>query len=91
MWDWLVNDMEIFYVIVGGGYCVWRFHLENQKHHKRQGRQEEVKTLRKSIFEVAEAVEKFALNFSKRHQSGMKPSERIVSPKMDEAVALNSV
>ena len=51
---------------------------------------EEVKTLRKSIFEVAEAVEKFALNFSKRHQSGMKPSERIVSPKMDEAVALNS-
>ena len=52
---------------------------------------EDVKTLRKSIFEVAEAVEKFALNFSKRHQSGMKPSERIVSPKMDEAVALNSL
>ena len=27
----------------------------------------EVKTLKKSIFEVAEAVEKFALNYSKRH------------------------
>ena len=52
---------------------------------------EEVKTLRKSIFDVAEVVEKFALNYSKRHQSGMKPSERIDSPKMGEAVALNSV
>ena len=51
----------------------------------------EVKTLKKSIFEVAEAVEKFALNYSKRHQSGMKPSERIVFQKMGEAVALNSV
>ena len=91
MWDWLVNDMEIFYVIVGGGYYVWRFHLENQKHHKDKAGKEEVKTLRKSIFEVAEAVEKFALNYSKRHQSGMKPSERIVSPKMGEAVALDSV
>ena len=52
---------------------------------------EEVKTLRKSIFEVAEAVEKFALNYSKRHQSGMKSSERIVFTNMGEAVALNSV
>ena len=52
---------------------------------------EEVKTLKKSIFEVAEAVEKFALNYSKRHQSGMKPSERIVSPKMSEVAALNPV
>ena len=52
---------------------------------------EEVKTLKKSIFEVAEAVEKFALNYSKRHQSGIKPSERIDSLKMGEAVALNSV
>ena len=51
----------------------------------------EVKTLKKSIFEVAEAVEKFALNYSKRHQSGLKPSERIVSPKMGEVVALNPV
>ena len=25
----LVNDMEIFYVIVGGGNCVGRFHLKN--------------------------------------------------------------
>ena len=39
----------------------------------------------------AEAVEKFALNYSKRHQSGLKPSERIVSPKMGEVVALNPV
>ena len=52
---------------------------------------EEVKTLKKSTFEVAEAVEKFALNYSKRHQSGLKPSERIVSPKMGEVVALNPV
>ena len=52
---------------------------------------EEVKTLRKSILVVAEAVEKFALNYSKRHQSGMKPSERIVSPKMGEVAALNPV
>ena len=52
---------------------------------------EEVKTLKKSIFEVAEAVEKFALNYSKRHRSGMNTSERIVSPKMGEVVALNPV
>ena len=52
---------------------------------------EEVKTLKKSIFEVTEAVEKFALNYSKRHQSGMKTPERIVSPKMGEVVALNPV
>ena len=52
---------------------------------------EEVKTLEKSIFELAEAVEKFALNYFKRHQSGMKPSERIVSPKMSEVAALNPV
>ena len=35
---------------------------------------EEVKTLRKSIFEVAEAVEKFALNFSKKIQGILKQS-----------------
>ena len=51
----------------------------------------EVKTLKKSIFEVAEAVEKFALNYRKRHQSKMKTSERIVSPKMGEVAALNPV
>ena len=45
---------------------------------------EEVKTLKKSIFKVAEAVEKFAVNYSKRHLSGMGPSERIVSPTMGE-------
>ena len=67
------------------------FTLKIKNITKDKAGEEEVKTLRKSIFEVAEAVEKFALNFSKRHQSGMKPSERIVSPKMDEAVALNSV
>ena len=83
--------MEIFYVIVGGGSCVGRFHLKNQERHKSKAGIEEVKTLEKSIFEVAEAVEKFALNYSKRHQSGLKPSERIVSPKMAEVAALNPV
>ena len=67
------------------------FTLKIKNITKDKAGKEEVKTQRKSFFEVAEAVEKFALNFSKRHQSGMKPSERIVSPKMDEAVALNSV
>ncbi|XP_066022820.1 adhesion G protein-coupled receptor L1-like isoform X1 [Pocillopora verrucosa] len=43
---------------------------------------EEVKTLKTSIFEVAEAVEKFALNYGNRHLRGMRLSERIVSPKM---------
>ena len=52
---------------------------------------EEVKTLKKSIFEVAEAVEKFALNYSKGHESGMKTSKRIVSPKMGEILAFNPV
>ena len=52
---------------------------------------EEVKTLRKSIFEVAEAVEKFALNYGNRHLSGMRPSKRIVSPKMGEVAAFNPV
>ena len=51
----------------------------------------EVKTLKKPIFEVAEAVQKFALNYIKRHQSGKKTLERIVSPKMGEVVALNPV
>ena len=51
----------------------------------------EVKTLKKSIFEVAEAVEKFALNYSKQHQSKMKTSERIVSPLMGEVAALKPV
>ena len=60
------------------------FTLKIKNITKDKAGKEEVKTLRKSIFEVAEAVEKFALNFSKRHQSGMKPSERIVSPKMGE-------
>ena len=51
----------------------------------------EVNKLKKFIFEVAEAVEKFALNYSKRHQSKMKTSERIVSPKMGEVAALSPV
>ena len=51
----------------------------------------EVKTLKKSIFEVAEAVEKFALDYSKRHQSKMKTSERIFSPLMGEVAALKPV
>ena len=52
---------------------------------------EEVKTLKKSIFKVAEAVEKFALSYSKRHLSGMRPSKRIVSSKMGELATLNPV
>ena len=51
----------------------------------------EVKTLKKSIFEVAEAVEKFALNYSKRHQNKMKTSERIVSQLTGEVAALKPV
>ena len=45
---------------------------------------EDVKTLQKSIFKVAHAVEKFALNYGKRHLSGMRSSERIVLSKMGE-------
>ena len=52
---------------------------------------EEVKTLKKSIFEVAEAVEKFALNYGNRHLRGMRPSERIVSPKIGEFAAFSPV
>ena len=52
---------------------------------------EEVKTLKKSIFEVAEAVEKFALNYAERHLSAGKPLKRIVSPKMGKVVAFNPV
>ena len=48
---------------------------------------EDVKTLQKIIFEVAEAVEKFG----KRDLSGKRPSERIVFPKMGEVVAFNPV
>ena len=50
--------MEIFYVIVGGGNCVGRFHLKIKNVTKDKAGIEEVKTLEKSIFEVAEAVEK---------------------------------
>ena len=52
---------------------------------------EEVKTLRKSIFEVAEAVENFALNYGKQHLSGMRLSKRIVYPKMGEVAAFKTV
>ena len=52
---------------------------------------EEVKTLRKSIFEVAEAVEKFALNYGKQHLSGMRLSKRNVYPKMGEVADFNTV
>ena len=51
----------------------------------------EVKKLKQFIFEVAEAVEKFALNYSKRHQSKMKTSERIVSQLTGEVAALKPV
>ena len=51
----------------------------------------DIKTLQKSIFEVAEAVEKFALNYSKRHLSGMRPSKSFVFPKMGEVAAFNPV
>ena len=52
---------------------------------------EEVKTLKTSLFEVAEAVEKFALNYSKRHLGGMRPSKSFVFPKMGEVAALHPV
>ena len=52
---------------------------------------EEVKTLKKSIFEVAEAIEKFALNYSKRHLNETGPSERIFSPTMGEIAASKPV
>ena len=45
---------------------------------------QDVKTLQKSIFKVAQAVEKFALNYGRRHLSGMRSSERIVLSKMGE-------
>ena len=51
----------------------------------------DIKTLQKSIFEVAEAVEKFALNYSKRHLSGMRPSKSFVFRKMGEVAAFNPV
>ena len=51
----------------------------------------DIKTLQKSIFEVAEAVEKFALNYSKQHLSGMRPPKSFVSRKMGEVVAFNPV
>ena len=41
------------------------FTLKIKNITKDKAGKDEVKTLRKSIFEVAEAVEKFALNFSK--------------------------
>ncbi|RMX55995.1 hypothetical protein pdam_00016397 [Pocillopora damicornis] len=47
---------------------------------------EEVKTLKKSIFEVAEAVEKFALNYGEQHLIAGMPPERIVSPKIVLAI-----
>ncbi|XP_066022823.1 adhesion G protein-coupled receptor L4-like [Pocillopora verrucosa] len=43
---------------------------------------EEVKTLRISIFKVAKAFEKFALNYGKQHLSGMRPLERFVFSKI---------
>ena len=52
---------------------------------------EEVKTLKKSIFTVAEAVEKFAVNYSKRHLNETRPSERIFSPTMGEIAASKPV
>ena len=45
---------------------------------------EEVKTLKKSIFKVAEAVEKFALNYGRRHLNETSPSVRIFFPTMGE-------
>ena len=58
---------------------------------KDKARTVEVKTLRMSILEVAEAVEKFALNYGKRHLSGKRSLERIVFPKIGEFVAFNPV
>ena len=53
---------------------------------------EEVKTLRISIFKVAKAFEKFALNYgNQQHLSGMRPFERFVFSKIGEVTAYNSV
>ena len=52
---------------------------------------EDVKVQRKSIFEVAEAVEKFALNYSRRHLSETRPSVTIISPTMGEISASKPV
>ena len=52
---------------------------------------EEVKTLRISIFKVAKAFEKFALNYGKQHLNGMRPFERFVFSKIGEVTAYNSV
>ena len=67
------------------------FTINLKKVTKGKASMEEVKTLRKSIFEVAEAVEKFALNYGNRHLNGMRPSKRIVSSKMGEVAAFNPV
>ena len=67
------------------------FTINLKKVTKGKASMEEVKTLIKSIFEVAEAVEKFALNYGNRHLNGMRPPKRIVSPKMGEVAAFNPV
>ena len=58
---------------------------------KNKASMEDVKIQRKSIFEVAEAVEKFALNYSRRHLSETRPSVTIISPTMGEISASKPV
>ena len=50
----------------------------------------EVKAAKESIFKVAAAVEKFALDYGKQHLSDMKPSERFIYPNMGEVIVFFS-
>ena len=73
IWDWLVDDLEIFHVIVGDCNCVWRFHPKTQERHKRQGwHGRRLNTTKSSFRWQRPSAEKFG----KRHLSGMRPSKK---------------
>ena len=90
IWDWLVDDLEIFHVIVGGCNCVWRFHPKTQERHKRQGWHGRRLNTTKIIFEVAEAVGWEIWKATPEWNEAFKKG-RIVFPKMSEVVAFNPV
>ena len=99
IWSLLLDFFRILNMncIHKTGYLMtWKYFMQMQeavtvfedfaikiKNITKDGR-EDVKTLQKSIFKVAQAVEKFALNYGKRHLSGMRSSEKIVLSKMGE-------
>ena len=99
IWSLLLDFFRILNMncIYKTGYLMtWKYFMQMQeavtvfedfaikiKNITKDGR-EDVKTLQKSIFKVAQAVEKFALNYGKRHLSGMRSSEKIVLSKMGE-------